>query len=371
MLLGGYDMKRILTAQTLMLIFICAQQYGVGFSQQQRQSGSKKSKATSGGTDTTQTIAFPNPALHLKHVNPQNFRDIVIHLAFAGDPPEGVHSEEVYFRSLDGGQTWQRTQFNQHSNLDTLWPYGFYPFTPLVLYRFAPGDYGQLSVSKDSGPWYKIEPNVDDLESRIQDKRAQVVALDPHDVNTLYIAVFGDRYRKSYGLFKSVDGGHHFRRINFKFDKLWISPLQRNLMYAWRTGEGIYRSTDDGQHWKKTAPHEFVTKRFEDETIDESGRPIVINVYPFVRQIAFDSSNADALYVITTEGILKTTNGGKAWEPLDIKLPLGALDSAEMIVNPKDGRQLYLTSNYDLRRSDDGGKTWRILPTPKLEGPPQ
>jgi photosystem II stability/assembly factor-like uncharacterized protein len=196
----------------------------------------------------------------------------------------------------------------------------------------------------------------------------QIFAQDQHDINTLYVRIVSESWRDDtqYGIFRSVDGGQYFRKVDYDFNKLWISPLDRDLMYAWADGKGIYRSTDGGQHWKKTESYEFFTKEFEVKIDDEEGKPIILRGYPGVQQIAFDSSNEDRLYVISTMGILKTADGGKRWQPLDIELPKGAYWSAVLVVNPKDGRKLYLASDYDLRRSEDGGRTWRILPTPEL-----
>jgi hypothetical protein len=334
---------------------VCILQDVNGLCQTQKGDPPNKTEAVSDASDS-EIVASLISQLVLWHVDPQNFNDIVIYFTLNCSLPKDAAYDPLYYRSVDSGQTWQRIRLDElrsldkFRNVDRIWPYGFSPFGPVVEYRYF--DHGELRGSDGSYQLQKIEAKIEGLRGDAGGKLINVKARDPHDVN--------------YGHFKTIDGGRHFRKVDFDFSSLWISPLDRNLIYAWSEDKGLHRSAEGGRRWKKVNTHEFFTTQIEEELEVEDGKLAKFRGYLTIWQVAFDPQDADTLYVITQKGILKTMNGGQDWQRVNVKLPPGALWSAVLVVNPSDGRKLYLASDYDLRRSDDGGKTWRILPTPEL-----
>ncbi len=103
------------------------------------------------------------------------------------------------------------------------------------------------------------------------------VAIDPKDVNKVFVAVTGHPYgpNEERGLYRSVDGGATFKRVLFVNDRtgaseVQIDPQHPNVIYAgmwqrqeapWENGSwigaegGFYRSTDGGDSWTKLTGH--------------------------------------------------------------------------------------------------------------------
>ena len=76
-----------------------------------------------------------------------------------------------------------------------------------------------------------------------------------------------------------------------------------------------------------------------------------------VYAIAIDPTAPATLYVGTTEGIYKTTDGGESWAPSGKGIS-GRIFS-NMVIDPTDPEKLYLgTNGSGVYRSMDGGATW-------------
>lgn len=78
-----------------------------------------------------------------------------------------------------------------------------------------------------------------------------------------------------------------------------------------------------------------------------------------ITSIAVDPGNKETIYVTTFGGgVFKTLNGGISWDPVNEGLPLLALDSRSIIINPDNSGHLYLASADGIYQSLDGGDSW-------------
>ncbi|MDP1843978.1 MAG: hypothetical protein Q8K64_11195, partial [Sediminibacterium sp.] len=98
------------------------------------------------------------------------------------------------------------------------------------------------------------------------------ITIDPKDPNTLFVAAQGALYSKSTerGIYKSTDGGTSWKKVLYVDDKTGCAELSMDMnnpkiLYAamwehgrlpWKVisggaGSGLYKSTDDGEHWEK------------------------------------------------------------------------------------------------------------------------
>ncbi len=224
--------------------------------------------------------------------------------------PYGPNAERGVYRSLDGGQTWQK-----------------------VLYK---------------------DENTGAID----------LAFDPRDSHVIFADMWASRRPpwttgNSYdgpgsGLYKSTDGGDHWRQITkglpSEADKLGriglaVSPSDPGRMYAWVDARvdaqkpgGIYRSDDAGESWQLVNTEERVVGRGSD--------------FACVR---VDPRNKDVIYVANTS-TYKSTDAGKNFTA--IKGAPGGDDYHTIWINPENPDIIALAVDQGATISVNGGQTW-------------
>ena len=192
------------------------------------------------------------------------------------------------------------------------------------------------------------------------------VRIDPRDPNVVYAAVLGHVWvpDSARGVYKTTDGGAHWRRILFRNDstgatELVIDPANPNVLYAalWQAGRtpwtlvsggagsGIFKSTDAGEHWT--------------EITRAPGMPqgIIGNV-----GLAVSRANPNLVWAIVeadSGGVFRSDDGGATWTRTndERKLRQRAWYFSRIFADPKDTNRVYVL-NVHAFRSDDGGKTF-------------
>ena len=200
--------------------------------------------------------------------------------------------------------------------------------------------------------------------------RVSAVTGVPGDPNVYYFGA------ASGGVFKSVDAGIHWQPV---FDDqpaasigaLAIAPSDPNVVWA-GTGEtfirsnvsignGIYRSTDGGEHW-------------EHRGLDMTGRIGRIIVHPDDPDRVWVAAMGSCYGPQQERGVFRTTDGGQSWERvLFVDENTGASD---IIIDPHNPRILFAGMwqmqiwtwgresggpGSGLWTSRDGGDTWTEL----------
>lgn len=115
---------------------------------------------------------------------------------------------------------------------------------------------------------------------------------------------------------------------------------QPETLYAVLT-DGIYRSEDAGQTWKKTdgGPGEPIRQFFHS---DMPG-----------------SMQTGWLFAVTPEGVRRSMDCFCGWRPTG-ELPAGATDVA---YDPSEPKRVYVSTASGLFRSEDGGESWEQAAT--------
>jgi photosystem II stability/assembly factor-like uncharacterized protein len=136
-----------------------------------------------------------------------------------------------------------------------------------------------------------------------------------------------------------------------------IHPSNPKIIYQGTAGGGVWRTSDGGQTW---AP---VFDRQLSLGIGEPGA------------LAIDPNHTDTLYAGTSgrinqqpqAGLFKSTDGGASWVQLGSGFPAGNTGNAGqfvgqwinvILVDPADSNTLYLGTTSGLFRSTDGGQNW-------------
>ena len=197
------------------------------------------------------------------------------------------------------------------------------------------------------------------------------VVVDPHDGNTVWVAVLGHVWgpNAERGVFKTTDGGQTWKKVLFVNDrsgaidlsidgsnsKVLFAAMWQAQRYPWKLdqggpGSGLWRSTDGGDTWSQLS--EGIPKA-------PLGR-IGVAVAP---------SNPQHIYALIEakhgEGLLfDSTDLGEHWRRVseDYNINQRPFYFSHVFVAPDNEKKLYFTSFY-LMQSDDGGHTAHALDT--------
>jgi photosystem II stability/assembly factor-like uncharacterized protein len=108
-------------------------------------------------------------------------------------------------------------------------------------------------------------------------------------------------------------------------------------LYVGTIGEGLYRSLDGGESFRRTCEGMFVECQ--------------------VRALAVDPEHPAGLYLGSEHGVFHSDNGADSWKPLPA--PLGGLQVWSLSVDARrPGRILVGTCPARIFLSEDGGQTW-------------
>jgi photosystem II stability/assembly factor-like uncharacterized protein len=220
--------------------------------------------------------------------------------------PYGPNAERGVFRSLDGGETWQKILY-QDDNVGAI-DLAFDPRNSQVVFA-------SLWASRRP-PW---------------------TASDSYD-------------GPGSGLYKSADGGDHWRQITKGLpsgdDKLGrigfaVSLSHPDRMYALvdaQKNAGVYRSDDAGESWQLVNTEERVSGRGSD--------------FACVR---VDPRNQDVIYVANTT-TYRSDDAGKNFTA--IKGAPGGDDYHTIWINPENPDIIALGVDQGATISVNGGQTW-------------
>ncbi len=202
------------------------------------------------------------------------------------------------------------------------------------------------------------------------------LALDPNDRFTLWVGTGENNSQRSVGygdgLYKSTDGGQSFKKVGLENSEhigmIAIDPRDSNTVFVasqgplWKAGgdRGLYKTTDGGATWRKTL-----------EIDEDTG----------VNEVHLDPTNPDIMYassyqrrrhtwVLINGGpgstIYKSTDGGETWRKAARGLPGGDKGRIGMDVSPVNSEIVYAVveaagGQSGFYRSTNRGESWRRM----------
>lgn len=274
----------------------------------------------------------------------------------AGTRPHGL------WRSTDDGATWQRVltdaKFSENVGPNPR-SFAAAPSDPRIIY--AGFENRGAYRSDDAGvTWRHIASDL----PRGRCRNGVSAAVDARNSAVVYLGTDG-------GLFRSVDGGAHWSRLNrgltgdprgddANFSQtisgISIDPRRPDTLlvslYATEQGQpaGVWRSDDAGATWCDSSnglPRgvEHAEQGFEVRT-------------DWVWDLQRSRSNPDVLYAALTRGVARSDDGGITWR---LPEPAPPFRPFTLAVDPADPDTLYAGENSGdgrVFRSTDGGVTW-------------
>jgi photosystem II stability/assembly factor-like uncharacterized protein len=172
------------------------------------------------------------------------------------------------------------------------------------------------------------------------------IAIAPAQPSTIYAHTFS--VDGVSGLFKTTDGGGHWKAISSAVGvgNVTVDPQNPSTIYS-AGGRGLLKSTDGGDSW---------TGAF-------AGLPA-----RYVNVLAIDPVTPTKLYAVAGNTIFKSVDGAGSWNALDTGLPANSFVSS-LVINPLDPSHIYgitaVPQNNGpslpaLLESTDEGQTWNL-----------
>ncbi len=206
------------------------------------------------------------------------------------------------------------------------------------------------------------------------------IAVAESDPNVVYVgtgehAVRGQSSTYGDGVYKSTDAGRTWTRIGLEATKqisaVQIHPANADVVYVAAQGDrwkgtserGVYRSTDGGRTWALVLKGENATSGATDLSMDPTNPRILYAAFWDHQRVPWQVRSGGA-----GSGIWKSTDGGDSWTRLTEGLPrvVGKIGVAVSPANPDRVYAIVEAEKGGLYRSDDAGKTWRLLSEDRL-----
>ena len=193
------------------------------------------------------------------------------------------------------------------------------------------------------------------------------IRVHPRNPDIVYVASPGNLWKGSdeRGVFKSTDGGKSWEKVLYVNEytgaiDLVMDPVDSNTLYAamyqrlrrtWGfngggPGSGIYKTTDGGKTWRALT-----------SGIPEGDKGRI--------GLAISRTNGKVLYATVEHpeeaGVYRSADGGSSWNKVNDLNPRPMYYS-HIFIDPTDEDRVYLLA-VEFYRSDDGGKTFRQMPT--------
>ncbi len=192
--------------------------------------------------------------------------------------------------------------------------------------------------STNTSDWQPVGPFTQ--ESKSGQGRVNTFIVDPNNPNTYYVGA------PAGGIWKSTDSGTTWTPLSDYLPQIGVSgiaidPTNSNIIYI-ATGDddagdsysiGVLKSIDGGLTWNPTGLQFFSSGNTSNE----------IYIHP---------TNPNILWVATSQGLYKTTNGGTTW--------LNKLngDIKDLKLKPNNPDIIYATSTSSFYKSIDGGENF-------------
>ncbi len=273
------------------------------------------------------------------------------------------------WKTTDAGTVWQPI-FDQQS-VASIGALAVAPSDPDVIYAGTGESDIRSDLSSGDGVYRSGDGGSTWKHVGLADSRQiSRILVDPKDARTVYVGALGHAYgpNDERGVYKSTDGGEHWQRVLDKGPAVGIADLamataKPRILFAttwnahrstWSTyaplegpGNGLYRSTDAGEHWTAITGHGL-----PDGTWGRAGIAVSADgrrVYATV-----DSAGHSGLY--------RSDDGGDSWTlaNADPRLTSRGWYFNSLAIDPNHPDTLYIP-NVALYRTEDGGKTIQIV----------
>ncbi len=200
------------------------------------------------------------------------------------------------------------------------------------------GSDGGVYRSTDGGNSWEHKGYVEQIKKKtvtINSVNVRKMKFDPYNRQIIYLATNSD------GLYKTTDGGESWKKTglqNMQITDLGIDAKNPNIIYV-TSGQYLYKTSDAGENWTKIYT-------------ENKSSGILYNV-------AVDSFDGNKIYLTNNlGGMFKSYDAGNSWQQIYwFDNPVSSLE-----INPRDTRLIYaIIENKGIWYSQNGGDDWSEL----------
>ncbi|MEA2064938.1 MAG: hypothetical protein U9O66_01405 [Patescibacteria group bacterium] len=176
----------------------------------------------------------------------------------------------------------------------------------------------------------------------IEDGGAEIteVAVDFYNTNIIYAGTSKGR------LYKSFDQGRKwstpFNTISGNIVNILIDPNDSRIIYFATKKKGIFKSIDAG----------VSIINLKDNFKDFKG-------YNDYRDLIFNPSKQNSMFLLCKYGILKTEDGGESWSALPLLTSPNQADIQVIAVDPKNDKNIFYTTKTTFYKTTNSGSDWK------------
>jgi photosystem II stability/assembly factor-like uncharacterized protein len=235
---------------------------------------------------------------------------------------------------------------------------------------------GGVWKSLDDGTTFKPVFDKTDVQS------IGSIAIDPSHPSTLWVGTGESWMRNSVsvgdGIYKSTDDGETWTNMGLRNSehiiRIIVDPKSSNTVYACAPGKlwsdsadrGVYKTTDGGATWSLVLKGQNLSTGCASLAMDPKNTNVLFaGMWDFRRKGWTFRSGGDGPEATSGSGLFHSEDGGKTWTQLDAKtskgLPPKPWGRVEVTVAPSDSSVVYAlveSAHSSLYRSSDGGKSW-------------
>ena len=257
---------------------------------------------------------------------------------------------------------------------------------------------GQIFQSTDGArTWRRLKPGLDKGGLSVDD-----IVIDPRNPQTIYAGAWAVAHDEESGVFKSTDGGQHWKLLEgtkkLSVRSLAIAPSDSSFLIAGTANDdpnlnGVFRSRDAGQNWERISPiGDREIRNIESVAIDprdtniiyagtwhlpwktknggaswkQTGNQIVGMINDSdIFGISVDPNHPDTVYVNACSGFYRSVNAGEKWFKFP-GIPFSARRTYVLRPHPTNPSVIFAGTSEGLWRSKDGGKRWMLLTSKSL-----
>ena len=153
-------------------------------------------------------------------------------------------------------------------------------------------------------------------------------------------------------IYKSKDEGQTWARMSEGLEQaqvisLAIDPVLSSTVYAGTFATAVYKSSDGGQRWRPA-------------NIGLKEHVSVVNAF------AFHPKNPNTIYIATTVGPYRSTEGGASWA--ETVHGMESVYTVAIMIDPRDPSIMYAGTSGGMYKSTDEGNRWEIINKGLIEG---
>lgn len=217
-------------------------------------------------------------------------------------------------------------------------------------------DVGGVYRSRDGGVTFEI------INQGLQNYIVQAIAVHPENPAIVFLGTGG-------GLYRSTDEGDHWDWMRSGFppiERYSFSAPITSLAFDPSVPEVVYAGVGDSNHHRYGQGTIYKTEDGGESWFIVNTGPANIHPSAIIYSILVHPQDSNTVFASTDYGVYKSADGGRNWEPKNGGLP--HTDTRNLAMHPSDPEVLYLTVNAPpnespwlggVYKSVDGGETWQ------------